>query len=160
MAKVGDLLLDITHMESFLEDLPEGATVGLMPEKEELTETLNELYANQEAYGAEAGIDESDLAFVKERTAQIEKIDEALEVHAKMGELMLETRAKRVHEREEKLHALARVVESRAESKKNPELLARYQGLRRYRSATALKGVKTRRRNAKAATDAAPTEKK
>lgn len=143
MGKVGDLQVDLSAMASFLVDVE--TTRGLQSEKEGLAETQAELYGNQKEFGAAAKISDAEIQELQTFDAQIQQIDEALPIVEKLLEMLTESRAVLDDKREKQLHSIAELVDTT--SKKNPDLLARYQRIRRYRSATALKGVKTREKN-------------
>ena len=69
--------------------------------------------------------------------------------------MLEETRAMLEDQRQRAAHGFARSVEDRATTRDDGELLlARYQKTRVYRSAIALKGIRTRRRNTQAASEA------
>jgi hypothetical protein len=140
MGRVGDLQVDLRAMASFLVDVE--TTRGLQSEKEGLAEVQAELYGNQQEFGAAAKINDEEIKELQTYDAQIQQIDEALPIVEKLLEKLQESRAVLDDKRERQLHSIAELVD--ITSKKNPDLLAKYERVRRYRSATALKGVKTR----------------
>jgi hypothetical protein len=140
MAKVGDLQIDLSDMASFLVDVE--TTRGLQSEKEGLAEAQAELYGNQAEFGAAAKISDEEILAIREIDAKIKRIDEVFPAIDKIRERLIESRAVLDDKREKAIHAVADIVD--LVGKTRPEVLAQYQRVRRYRSATALKGVKTR----------------
>lgn len=149
------LVVDCRPIGSILVDLPAGAMVGLQAEHEGLDETLQEIVTNQSTIGERAGVTNSDIQDLKTINGYIDKIDEELPRARKIVELLEESRAKHDHDRHRLIAAIASMVETRARLLQDDSLLARYEKTRTYRSARAIKGAKTRKRNAAAAQDEA-----
>lgn len=149
--QVGELSIDLTDMQSYLVDLPEGGTVGLMPEKEGFAKVKGEIIANQPGWGGKAGVTVERFNQFMTLNEQIATIDARLPAVAKLYEMLTETRAKLCDQRERVINGIAASAERAAEIDKEPELLGKYQETRNYRSAIAVKAVKTRKKNEEAA---------
>jgi len=152
---VGDLHIDASVLAPHIVDLPPGDMQGLRIEKEGLATVIAEINANQAACGDKAGITQGDFSDFTTAHDAITKIDSFLAPARKLVELLEETRASLVDQRERLIHAFAKSVDGRAKTKGGAELLAKYEKTRAYRSLTADKAVKTREKN-KAAAAAAP----
>lgn len=149
--RVGDLKIDLSAL-TYLKDLPSGGLRGLQPEKDGINEALTEVFANQETYGATAKITEEELKELQDLTTKIDQLDDAHPAVEKLLEMIEETRAILVDRREKRLHSMAKMIDILASD--HPELAARYERLRRYRSAKARKAAQTRaRKAAEAATE-------
>lgn len=143
--KVGDLTMNFSHM-TYLIDVE--TTQGLQTEKEGLHEVLAEIRGNQKEYGALARITDQDIAELDEIERQIQEIDESLPSVEKLQEMMKETRKVLVDRRERKIHKIANLVDN--EMKEKPELGAKYQRTRKYRSLRGRKAAQTRQQRAEA----------
>jgi hypothetical protein len=143
---VGELVFDGSEFNAYVVDLPQGACRGKLTAREGFEEACKELFANQADHGTRAGItadDATDLAAANERIARIDAFLPAL---LKAAELLTETRYMLDDKRQQILFNAAQSVDRRG--KQHPELVAKYQRVREYRSASARKAVKTRRKNA------------
>ncbi|UQA59401.1 hypothetical protein [Polyangium aurulentum] len=148
---IGALAVDCTALAEFLVDLPPGARRGLRAEQDGFGDVIAEILSNQAALGDKTGIIKSDideLALANDRIAQI---DARLPAVRKLLEILEETRAKLDDQRQRQVSAIAGAVEGRAKALSDPTLLAKYEKTRTYRSAAAVKGAKTRKKNAEAA---------
>lgn len=145
----GDFIIDVTPIASYLVDLPKGETRGMLSEQRGFTEVLTEINANQASLGDKAGITVGDFTSLQSSSEIVGKIDGYLPAARKLVEILEESRAKYDDQRQRIIYATADAVDRRAKhSADGGTLLARYQKTREYRSAIALKGYKTRRRNA------------
>ena len=145
----GELIIDARELESFLVDLPEGATHGMRREQEGLADVVQEITANQDKWGAKGGVTADEVGGIVTATAQIAQIRAYRPAVAKLLEMMDETEALL----DDKRHTLIRIVAESVDAKSKtagPELLAKYELTRAYRSAAANKAVRTRKKNADA----------
>lgn len=143
---VGELVFDGSELTAYVVDLPQGACRGMLTAREGFEEACKELFANQADHGIKAGItavDATDLAAANER---ITRIDAFLPALLKAVEVLTETRYTLDDKRQKILFNAAQSVDRRG--KDHPELIAKYEKVREYRSASARKAVKTRRKNA------------
>jgi len=129
-------------------DLEPGATVGMVAESDGVDDVIGEIEANQPTHGDMAGVTALDFDNLVTAHARIEEIDHLLPAARKLVEILEETRAREVDLRERTIRSIAQSVDTRARKPGNGALLARYEATRAYRSQTALKGVKTRKKNA------------
>lgn len=151
---VGELSVDATDL-TFLVDLDRGARVGLRAAQPGFEDALREIRANHEhGAGVVPETIHSELMLVDERIAQI---DSKLPAARKLTELLEETRATLEDRRQRLISAVAAVVDAHAKAFGDTTLLARYEKTRAYRSAGALKAVRSRRRNQDQALRAART---
>jgi hypothetical protein len=148
---VGELKVDATALGPDLIDLPPGALQRLRTEQPDFPPTLIEILANQEAFGERAGI--TPLVFQELLLAnqRIDAIDARLPAARKLVEVLEESRALRVDQRQRLVSTIAQTVELHAKARGDEEILGRYALTRAYRSAIANKAARTRRRNEKLA---------
>ncbi|MDI1451246.1 hypothetical protein [Polyangium sp. 6x1] len=145
------LVHDCTAFAPFLVDLPERARLGMRAEQEGFPEVVTEILTNQAALGDRAGITKTDIDSLQESNQRIAMIDARLPALKKLVEMMEETRALEDDKRQRLVNAFADSIERRAKATGDKSLLAKYETTRKYRSAIAMKGVKTRSKSAKAA---------
>jgi hypothetical protein len=145
---IGTLLIDATPFAEFIVDLPPGARQGLRSEQAGYGDAVAEVVSNQAVWGDQAGITAGDFAELTLANERIAKIDALLPAARKMVEVLEETRALLDDRRQRQVSAIATAVEGRAKALRKPELLAKYEKTRAYRSAIAMKAARTRRRNA------------
>jgi hypothetical protein len=146
--EVGELSVDATVCGAYAVDLEPGATVGMVAACEGVDDVIGEIKANQAAHGEVAGVTALDFDTVVGAHARVKEIDNLLPAARKMVEILEETRAQQVDIRERTIRSIAQSVDARARKRGNAVLLAKYEATRAYRSQTALKGVKTRKKNA------------
>ncbi|MRG96741.1 hypothetical protein [Polyangium spumosum] len=142
------LVHDCTALAPFLVDLPEGARRGMRSEQEGFFDVVSEIHTNQAALGDKAGITKADFDAFQESNTRVAMIDAHLPAIKKLVERMEETRALEDDKRQRLAHAFADSVDRRARTMGDKNLLAKYERTRKYRSAIALKAVKTRAKNA------------
>ena len=148
---IGDLHIDASTLAPCIVDLPPGDLQGLRVEKEGVQEVINEINANQPTWGDKAGITQGDYGDFTALNDNLAKIDSFLGPARKLVEMLEETRASLVDHRERLIHAIAKSVDGRSKTKGGADLLAKYEKTRAYRSLTAEKAVKTRKKNQQAA---------
>ncbi len=144
------LVHDCTALAPFLVDLPPGGRRGMCSEQEGFSEVVGEILTNQAALGDTAGITKADFDSFQESNLRVAMIDARLPALKKLVEKMEETRALEDDKRQRQVNAFADSIERRARTTGDKSLLAKYETTRKYRSAVAMKGVKTRAKIAKA----------
>jgi hypothetical protein len=155
---VGEFIIDASELAPFLVDLPPGALQGLRVEKEGIDDVIREIEATQALWGDKAGVTQGDFTELQTNCARIDQVDVFLGASRKLVEILEETRALLVDQRERVIHAIAKSVDGRAKTQGGRVLLAKYEKTRLYRSLSANKGVKTRQRNAQNAEAEAEAE--
>ena len=149
------LLVDARAVDSFIIDMPpEWERRGLLRRRKGFDEVLQELHFNQGMYGERAGITARDLQELRTAEEQLQQLQELLPRARKLTELLEENEARLDDRIQRMVHGLAAGIDIRAEAMDDHELLGPYERVRRYRSATQLKGARTRKRNLAAATAA------
>jgi hypothetical protein len=143
---VGTFVFDGAEFDAYAVDLPPGACQGMLATREGFLELCQEIAANQAQWGAKAGIPEQDATDLVTCNAQIARIDIFLPAFLKAAEILTETRYMLDDKRQRIALNSATSVDRR--SKRDPELLAKYQTTREYRSVIAKKALKTREKNA------------
>lgn len=154
---IGALAVDCTTLKAFLVDLPPGARRGLRAEQDGFGDVIAEILSNQVEIGDKAGVTKNDIEELSLANERIAQIDVHLPAVRKLLEILEETRAKIDDQRQRQINAIAGAVEGRAKALSDPTLLAKYEKTRTYRSAVALKGAKTRKKNAEAEKPDVPT---
>lgn len=149
----GDLHIDARPLESFLRDLPEGATLGLRREQEGMADVVQEITANQDKWGAKAGVTPDEVAGIVTKTTQIAQIRAYRPAVAKLLEMLDETEAELDDQRDTLIRSVAGSVDVKA-LLVGEELFAKYEKTRAYRSAVGHKAAKTRKKNAEAEAEA------
>lgn len=155
----GSFNIDGSEFNEYGEDLGPGECQGYQATREGYSEVYVEILANHALYGAKAGIPDADVTDMTTANERIARIDLFLPAYLKAAEILTETRAKIDDQRQRIALNSAASVDRR--SGQHPELLAKYQKTREYRSAIAKKAAKTRAKNAaeakaKAAASATP----
>jgi hypothetical protein len=145
---IGTLLIDATPLAECIVDLPPGGKQGLRKQQDGYSEAAGEVVSNQAVWGDQAGITVGDFEQFTHANQRIAMIDALLPAARKLVEVLEETRAVLDDRRQRQVSAIATAVEGRAKVLRKPELLAKYEKTRAYRSASAMKAVRTRRRNA------------
>lgn len=143
----GELRVDAVALGPDLLDLPPGALQRLRTEQPDFDPALAEVLANQSAYGERAGITALVFQELLLANQRIDAIDARLPAARKLVEVLEESRAVRVDQRQRLMSTIAKTVELQAKARDDEEILGRYAKTRAYRSAIAKKAVRTRRRN-------------
>jgi hypothetical protein len=144
----GSLVINGSEFEEYKVDLAPGECQGMLPTREGFLEACQELITHQAELGAKAGIPDGDVADLVTINARMARIDLYLPIYLKAAEILTETRYMLDDKRQRIALNAAQSIDRRAKS--SPELLARYEKTRVYRSALAKKGLKTKERNAEA----------
>ena len=155
----GALMVDATAVAPYAVDLAVGDQKGFRREQPGLPDVLDEIRSNQKDFGARAGIAQADVDRLDLLTGRVNETRGFLGPTRKMVEILEETEASQDDERHGLMSTMATTIEARAKLPGNEDLLARYETLRRYRSASAVKGVKTKRKNAQAKSPTPPETK-
>jgi uncharacterized coiled-coil DUF342 family protein len=142
------LAIDCTPMAPYIAELQKGRRRGLCTERAGVADVINEIMTNQALHGESAGITTVDFAQFTEVNEQIEEVDASLPAARELVKRMENTRAVLIDKRQRMISGFAESAESRAKVNKNELLLAKYEKTRTYRSASAIKAVKTRKKNA------------
>jgi hypothetical protein len=150
----GDVHLDGEEFRPYIEDLPPGGLQGMLTAQPNFIDVLKEILANQALYGAKAGVTADDFADLETTNARITRLDVFIRPAQKFVEMLIETRYLLEDRRQRLALNIAQSVDRRA--LRDPQLLAKYEKTRAYRSAAAKKGLKTRRKNAEPAPKPAP----
>lgn len=149
------LLVDARALASFLIDMPpEWQRRGLLSRRQGFEDVLHELHGNQEALGERAGITPRDYRELCTDEEQLQQIQALLPVARKVLELLEENAARLDDRIQRRVKGLGAVIEIRARTLDDRELLGRYENTLAYRSAPQVKGARTRQRQ-RAAADAA-----
>lgn len=154
-AYCGPVTIDVSREGEILYDIPAGATHRLRRERPGIPDVLRELAIQIPAHGESAGIVPQTYKEILVATDAIDRLRAARTDVAKLLEVITESEAKFVHERENGLSLMADAVRATARRSADPSVLAPFEKLLEYNSQAAIKAVKTRRRNAKAALEAA-----
>lgn len=142
----GDLAIDGGEFASKLRDVAPGDTRGLVAEHEGLDDVTREIVSEQLKSGSDAGIVDADVVRLQQINALIVRIDQFLGPVLWFLNKLRSTRLLLDDERNRLIYSIAETIDRRL--KQRPELAARYEKTRAYRSALAVKGLLTRRRNA------------
>lgn len=149
------LVIDCRHMAPFLVDLAPGERQGMRVTQDGYQEAVGEIVTNQPIMGSAAGIADDDVKAIQITDERIAAIDARLATARKLVEVLEETRATLDDERHRRVFEIAGLVDVRSKARRDTRLHAAYQKTRAYRSASALKAVRTRRKNAESAEQAA-----
>ncbi|MDC3952533.1 hypothetical protein [Polyangium jinanense] len=153
----GPLEFSLKDCEADLVDLAPGAMSHLRFEHDGLADVLAELATSVPALGDEAGISPKVYQRLLDSNASIDKLAAHELVLAKALEVVRESRAKKVHERENDIAAIVDSAKSTARRGGDKGLLAAFEKTIKYNAQVAEKAAKTRRKNAEAVKPAAPT---
>jgi hypothetical protein len=143
---MGQFVFDGTEFLVYAVDLPPGACKGMLVTREGFEEVCKEMIANQTEWGGKAGIPDQEISELALTDERIARIDVFLPPLAKVVEVLTETRYMLDDKRQRIILDAAQAVDRR--SGKLPELKAKYEKTRVYRSVIAKKGLKTREQNA------------
>jgi hypothetical protein len=142
---MGQLVFDGAEF-TYAVDLPPGACQGMLCTRDGYVDACAEIIANQPAWGAKAGIAAEEVTELTTANERIARIDTFLPAMMKAVEILTETRYMLDDRRQRIVMDAAQSVDRRAA--KQPDLVAKYENTRNYRSAIAKKGLKTKAKNA------------
>ena len=143
---IGQFVFDGAEFADYAVDLPPGACQGMLSTREGFEEVCKEIIANHPVWGAKAGISDAEITDLTSANERIARIDAFLPALAKAAEMLTETRYMLDDRRQRIAMDAAQSVDRR--SGKAPDLNAKYEKTREYRSVIAKKAVKTREKNA------------
>jgi hypothetical protein len=143
--KVGDREFNGAEFD-YLEDVEPSVLQSVLTAQEGSDAVLVEVTGNMQEWAEKAGMTPTDVADFTTLNQRIARIDVFLAPAQKFAEMLLETRYLLEDRRQRILLNLGASVERRG--KQLPELLAKYEKTRAYRSAAGKKAARTRRRNA------------
>lgn len=146
-AYTGQTSCDLADVKEVLVDLAPGALKGARNVQEGIGEVLIELSRVMPIHGEEAEIRSAVYARVVDATKHLEKLATYEIVLSKLLEVVQETRGQLTNNREHDLRVIAARAMETATRQDKPELLALFEKTIAYRSQSANKGVKTRKKN-------------
>lgn len=148
---LGSLMIDCTEFADYLEDLSPHEKIGKHAAQEGYADAVTEIFSNQTAVGARAGITSDDIEELKRANERIARLEIVMPAVRKLLELLEETHMSINDRRHRRVLEIASIIDMRARSRRDPSLHAKYELTRAYRSAIGLKAARTRRKNAAAA---------
>lgn len=144
----GPLTLDATALDGLLFDLPKNAAHHLRAEKPGFDAVALELAKSVPAAGEAVGITKSVYERFTQHTATITTLRAARAQIEKLLEVVAESEAKYVDERENVISMMCDAVRSVVKRTGDEAQKAPFEATLRYNAQTAAKAAKTRRRNA------------
>lgn len=143
--EVGALVIHGEEFGEYLVDLAPGALQGMRTAQPGFDDVIKEILANQAQWGPKAGVTVDDFTELEMTNARIARIDVFVRPVQKLLEMLIETRYMLEDRRQRLALNIAKSVDRRGV--RDPKLLAKYEKTRAYRSASAKKGLRTRRQN-------------
>jgi hypothetical protein len=156
----GEFQIDASPVSAFAAYLKEGELQGKRREQPGIEDAFREVFSNHAELGARAGVTEEDIRALQASNERIEMVRKYLGPTRKLLGILEDTEGEEDDKRHRILNAIANAVDRRSAVRGNEELAARYSKTREYRSAIAVKAVRTRRRNQAAADAGEPTSGK
>ncbi len=153
-AYTGSITVDLANVKDTLVDLPPGALQGVRREQPGMAGVLAELAHALPHYGNEAEVHGAFHARIMQASIDIRKLEEHEVLLKKLLEVVQESKAQLMNNREYDISAVAAKVVESATRQKKPELMAHFEKTLHYRSQAALKAQATRKKNAQ--NEAAP----
>ena len=147
----GELSIDASEVQGFVVDLATGELRGVRREQGGYGAVVQELLSNQATVGSRAGVMKEDLQKLQRCDERIAIVRRYLGPARKLAEMLTETEAVLDEERHQIISTIAASVDQRSRQKDNGDLKGKYEKTRAYRSASAKKGQKTKRKNEQAA---------
>jgi hypothetical protein len=111
-----------------------------------LDDVFKEIFDNQLILGTRAGVTAEDIAALQLSNDQIATVRGYLRTARKLVEILEYTEADVDDTRHKRIHTIANSVDRRSQVRGNEDLILHYRKTREYRSATAVKAARTRRR--------------
>lgn len=124
--------------------------VGVRYDQPGITEVLAELNHALPQYGDVAEVHSAFHSRIAQASAQIDKLTQYEIILKKQLEVVQETRAQLLNNREYDISAVAAKITESATRQKKPELMAYFEKTLHYRSQSALKAMATRKKKAQA----------
>lgn len=143
----GPQTIDLAEIVEFLVDLAPGALRGLRREQQGMASVVSELAAGVPALGVKAGISSDVYASFKKTHEIIVKIRAARLVVDKLAEVLLESEGYYEDQRESDITLIAAAVRASAR-RRDQSIRASFEKTLTYNAQVAMKGIKTRRKNA------------
>lgn len=143
---IGQFVFDGSEFIAYAVDLAPGECQGMLATRDGFPSASKEVIDNHDEYGAKAGIADQEVTDLAQTNERIARIDAFLPALSKAVEILTETRYMLDDRRQRIVLDAAACVDRRARN--TPELMAKYQMTREYRSAAAKKGLKTKQKNA------------
>jgi hypothetical protein len=150
-AYTGSLTIDLTDVKDILVDLPPGVLQGVRYDQPGITEVLAELNHALPQYGDVAEVHGAFHARIVQASVHIDKLTQYEIILQKQLEVVQETRAQLLNNREYDISAVAAKITESATRQKKPELMAYFEKTLHYRSQLAIKALATRKKKAQAA---------
>jgi hypothetical protein len=148
-AYTGQLVNDLANVKDALVDLPPGRLQGARAAQPGIAGVLAELAHALPQYGDAAEVHGAFHSRITQASTDIDKLEQHELVLEKQLEVVRETKAQLINNREYDIGAVgAKVVESATRQKK-PELMAHFEKTLQYRSQVGVKAMATRKKNAK-----------
>jgi hypothetical protein len=147
---IHDLNFDARPLAEYLVDLEPGERQGLRVAGEDFPVVVGEVKDLQPIFGARAGITDEEVEEFSTAVDRTHEIDKHLRVARKIVEVLEESRAVQDDKAQRMAFGFAQIIEARARTFGDSQLLARYEKTRAYRSAAGFKAARTRRRNEEA----------
>jgi hypothetical protein len=149
----GPLEVSLVDVKDHLIDLPKNATQRLRTEQDGMEDVIKELAQSMPIHGEDAGIAPKVYQSFVDDTAVIEKLSTKEDELEKALEGVRESKAKKVHNRENTISQMSDSVRSTAHRTGNNDILGPYENMLRYNSQIAEKAAQTRRKNAEGKED-------
>ncbi|MBK9266470.1 MAG: hypothetical protein IPM54_42615 [Polyangiaceae bacterium] len=149
-AYAGPLEISLKDLDGHLIDLPKNAMQRLRSAQDGIDEVITELAQSVPLHGENAGITTKVYQSFVDDTAIIEKLEAGESELEKLLEVVRESRAKKVHNRENTIAQMADAAKSTAHRTGDKSILAPFEKTIRYNSQIAEKAAQTRRKNAEA----------
>ena len=146
----GATSIDLADVKNVLVDLPPGGLQGARGEQPGIDAVLVELAHALPQYGDAAEVHGAFHSRITQASTAIDKLKEHEIVLEKQLEVVRETKAQLVNNREYDIGAVAAKVVESATRQKKPELLAHFERTLHYRSQVGLKAQATRKKKAQA----------
>lgn len=147
-AYTGSITVDLANVKDALVDLPPGALQGVRREQPGIAAVLAELDHALLQYGNDAEVHGAFHARIMQASIDIQKLGDHEIVLQKMLEVVRESKAQLMNNREYDISAVAAKVVESATRQKKPELMAHFEKTLHYRSQAAIKAQATRKKNA------------
>lgn len=145
-AYTGPLSTDLGNVKNVLVDIPPGGLQGLRNEQPGIDGVLLELAHALPNYGDMAEVHGAFHSRIMDASTNIDKLAAHEMVLEKQLEVVRETKAQLINNREYDIGSVAAKVSESATRQKKPELLAVFEKTLRYRSQIGVKASATRKK--------------
>ncbi|MDC3984805.1 hypothetical protein [Polyangium jinanense] len=137
----------LADVKEDLVDLPAGSSKGFRGVQPGIEDVVDELAGAIPVFGDAAGIPAKVYERFTVETMSIDALTRKEALLEKMLEATRESRRLKVHQRENTIAQMVDIAKSTAQRTRNKGILAPFEKTVRYNAQTALKAVKTRRKN-------------